>query len=366
MGALGRIRSRRGPHQASPAPGRCSAGRGQRSDPGLANRYGRGILWGEGSREGCAINTLTPRKPRVLIVDDAPDLRLTLKGLAVKRGYEVTEAEDGAQGLEQARTRRPDLILLDIHMPNMNGLEALEEIREYDPSVSVVIISSSTDRDHLEHALALGAVNFVHKPFDNEEIEFVLDRIYRAVEEEADVRQVLDLVDMRSTQLSFPGSTAMLAKVVAYLGRELKNNYPGFELSVTEIKLALYEALANALEHGNLEISYEEKSGVMLEPGGIDGLIKSRLADPRYGERQIHIRVTYNSRSVTYRIRDEGPGFDPRAHAQRPLGDTSALHGRGLALIKHYMDGMEWNETGNEVLLTKKIHKPGENNQPLG
>jgi CheY-like chemotaxis protein len=307
------------------------------------------------SRPGSSPITNEPPRPLALVVEDAPDTRAVLSALAKKRGFDVIEAADGVEGVEAARTHRPELILMDIRMPKMDGLTALAEIREENPAVSVVIVSSSADREYLEQALELGAVNFVHKPFDHAELSYVLDRVYRAVEEEADIRQVVDVVAVRSTRLSIPGVPSAIAKIVAYLGRELRNNYPGWELPYAEIKLALYEALANAVEHGNLGITYEAKTKALQTPGGIDEMIRKRLADPEYMGRRVHVEADYLPGSVAYRIRDEGHGFDPEMLSRTPLADTSALHGRGIALIRHYMSDVTWNETGNEIRLLRRL-----------
>ena len=288
-------------------------------------------------------------QPTALVLEDSDDTRLILKTLAARRGFEVMESKDGAKGLALAKEHRPDLILLDLGMPGMSGIEVLEEIREYDASVPVVIISGSREGDLVEEALELGAVNFVHKPFDHQEIEFVLDQIYRATEEDTEIHRVLDFVGRRVTELSIPCDGSYLSKVVAYLGRELSNNYPGYELPLTEIKLALYESLANALEHGNLEITFEEKTKAMAAGDGIHGLLNERLKDPKLGERKIHIRAEYHQSHAYYAVRDEGPGFDPQALINRPVADTSALHGRGITLIRHYMDEVSWNDSGNEI-----------------
>ncbi|MCP5069545.1 MAG: response regulator, partial [bacterium] len=273
--------------------------------------------------------------PLALIVDDAPDIRLTLTALAKRHGYEVVTAENGVQGLALAQERRPDLILLDIEMPEMDGLTLLGEIREYDASVAVVIISSSSDEEKLEEALELGAINFVHKPFDHKELDFVLDQVYRTTEEAAHVLEVLGLVTSRTTGLTMPNNPRLLSKVVAYLARELCNQYPNYEFPLTEIKLALYESLANALEHGNLEITYAEKTQAMESKEGIHGLIAARLAEARLASRQIHIQVSYEAEQAVYAVRDEGPGFDPKPVIERGVADTSALHGRGITLIRH-------------------------------
>jgi DNA-binding response OmpR family regulator len=297
----------------------------------------------------------SPSAPIALVVDDVPHVRALLGTLARRRGFEVLEATDGESAVQLAAERNPNLILLDLRLPRLSGLEALARIREQDPQVAVVIVAAVPDRADLQRALDLGAVDFVRKPFDTAEVEFVLDRVFRAVTEDADLRVALDHITQRTTRIEFPGHPGLLAKVVAWLGRELKQSYPGAEIPLPEIKLALYETLANAIEHGNLGITYDMKTHAMEEPGGMDALVRQRLKDPRLAARRIHVAVTYAPRDVTYVVRDEGDGFDPAALGARPLGDTTALHGRGLALVRHYMSEVAWNERGNEIRMVHRL-----------
>lgn len=290
-----------------------------------------------------------PVPPLALVVDDVPEVRTLLGRLAKRRGFEVLEAADGEEGVQLACERRPHLILLDLRLPGMSGLDALARIRDEDPQVAVVIVAAVPDRLDLQRALDLGAVDFVRKPFDAVEVDFVLDRVYRAVTEDADLRAALDHVTQRVTRLAFPGRPTLLSKVVAWLGRELRQGYPGRELPLPEIKLALYETLANAIEHGNLGITYDMKTKAMEAPGGMDALVQRRLADARFAGRLIHVEAEYLADRVAYTVADDGEGFDPEALKARPLGDTTALHGRGLALVRHYMDEVSWNDRGNQI-----------------
>lgn len=302
-------------------------------------------------------------QPLALVLDDAPDMRLILSRLAAAHGFEVIDAADGLSGLRLAKEHRPDLILLDLEMPGMSGLQLLSEVRQFDASVAVVIVSSHADEARMNEALALGAVNYVKKPFNQPELAFVLDQIHRVTEEAADARILLELVEGRETRISMGSESALISKIVAFLGRELVNHYPGFVLPLTEIKLGLSEALSNAQEHGNLEITSEEKSEALESSEGIFGLINQRLADPRLAARKIHLAAEYGSTRVRYRIRDEGRGFDPEVVVQRGVADTSALHGRGITLIRHYMDEVSWNETGNEIRLVALV-RPRERIMP--
>jgi CheY-like chemotaxis protein len=106
---------------------------------------------------------------KVLIVDDEADIRrigeLSLQGIG---GWDVLLAESGAQGVEAAKAHRPDLILMDMMMPEMDGLTALEELRK-DPelqSTPVVFMTAKVQRDEVTRYLEAGAVGVVHKPFD--------------------------------------------------------------------------------------------------------------------------------------------------------------------------------------------------------
>jgi CheY-like chemotaxis protein len=294
------------------------------------------------------------RTLRALVADDEPDVRAILAALVRRQGFEVTEAQDGEEAVRVRATLRPDAIFLDVVMPRMTGLQALERIREEDPDVPVVIVSANKDPETAEEALRLGASNFVQKPFDKEEIGFVVRRLRAALDEEADVAAVADLVEERRTVLSLGNDTGLVSKVVAFLGRELRAHYPVHHVPATEIKLALYEAIANAIEHGNLEIGFDDKTRAVSSPEGMAGLIERRRRERPYADRRVRVEASYAPGEVTYRVRDGGPGF-PRAKVEARPFDVTALHGRGLLLIRHYMPSVAWNPEGNEITMSRPL-----------
>jgi len=104
---------------------------------------------------------------RLLIVDDEPDIRMTLRLILEMAGHEITEAANGREALDMAQTM-PDVMILDIRLPDIDGLEVLELLKG-DPEacrIPVVCVSAHSSEDTLRHALALGAVAYVAKPFD--------------------------------------------------------------------------------------------------------------------------------------------------------------------------------------------------------
>ncbi|CAH0121292.1 Protein-glutamate methylesterase/protein-glutamine glutaminase [Paenibacillus sp. CECT 9249] len=131
---------------------------------------------------------------RILIVDDTRFLRIMLTDILTKSGHEVVgEAENGLIGVEKFKELRPDIVMMDISMPEMDGIEALQEIRTIDPKAIVLICSAMSQRDLISKALKAGANNYVTKPFDsdriNELIKNVLPLVERAKPEDAPVSE---------------------------------------------------------------------------------------------------------------------------------------------------------------------------------
>ena len=114
--------------------------------------------------------------------------------------------------------------------------------------------------------------------------------------------------------------------------------------------MTLTELLTNALEHGNLDISYDEKTRWMEEHGDIFSLIAERAADPRYANKQITITYVIGKHKSTVSIRDEGDGFDWRKYVDKKHIDNEALHGRGISLAAELVSKIAYNEKGNQVV----------------
>lgn len=114
---------------------------------------------------------------RVLVVDDAAFMRHMLKQILVEMGCEIAaEAGDGDAAIEAYQAHKPDLVTLDLVMPKMGGLEALEHIRKLDPDARVLVISAIDQRSSLMQAVKLGAVDYVVKPFDRDGVTKSVNR----------------------------------------------------------------------------------------------------------------------------------------------------------------------------------------------
>jgi len=111
--------------------------------------------------------------PRVLIVDDEPDFVELLREFLTAKGYEVAAAYDGEEALRKVKEDRPHLVLLDVRMPKMNGLEVLRQLREIDHEVGVIMVTAVDEEETGRQALKLGAFDYVIKPLDLKYLERV-------------------------------------------------------------------------------------------------------------------------------------------------------------------------------------------------
>ncbi len=109
--------------------------------------------------------------PRVLIVDDEPDFVELLREFLSAKGYEVAAAYDGEEALRKVKEDRPHLILLDVRMPKMNGLEVLRQVREIDHEVGVIMVTAVDEEETGRQALKLGAFDYMTKPLDLKYLE---------------------------------------------------------------------------------------------------------------------------------------------------------------------------------------------------
>ncbi len=108
---------------------------------------------------------------RVLVVDDEPDIREILDRALSLAGYTVALAHDGKSAVAQCRMFMPHIILLDVMMPDMSGIEALQKIREFDQDAKIVMVSGMHDLQVAKDAIACGAVDYITKPFDLREMD---------------------------------------------------------------------------------------------------------------------------------------------------------------------------------------------------
>ncbi|MDJ0972991.1 MAG: ATP-binding protein [Planctomycetota bacterium] len=160
--------------------------------------------------------------------------------------------------------------------------------------------------------------------------------------------------ERRGMSLTFqlPPDRARVPQVVGYL-RDCAAEF-GFsgDDEAFELAVAIDEALTNALIHGTLEVDGRLRG---LDPSAHNALVERRITEEPYRSRRIHVEASIEPDMLRFVVRDEGPGFDATS-IEDPTDPVNALrpHGRGVMLMRAFMDEVEFNETGNEITLVKR------------
>ena len=108
--------------------------------------------------------------PKLLLVDDSGLARRRMRAILEPEGFEIIEAEDGIAALEKYALDRPDIVILDLVMKGMYGLDVLTKLRELDPSAQVVVVSADVQQSSQNMVEAAGAIGFLNKPVEPEQV----------------------------------------------------------------------------------------------------------------------------------------------------------------------------------------------------
>lgn len=179
------------------------------------------------------------RKPRLLIVEDEPAIRLGLVDVFVYHGFEVEAVADGERGLAQALTGRFDLLLLDVMLPQRNGFDILAAVRAQDREQAVIMLTAKSTDEDIVHGLSLGADDYVAKPFSIAQLVLRVQAVLRRAQGARDDGALLKLregfeVDPRNLCAHTPGGDVAFTRremeVLQYLAAHAGRPVPREEL----------------------------------------------------------------------------------------------------------------------------------------
>jgi DNA-binding response OmpR family regulator len=291
----------------------------------------------------------------ILIADDEAIIRDIIKRkITAATDFSVLEAEDGLDALEKLKAEKIDLVITDIKMPRMTGIELLSEIRRTGLDTPVIIITGYGTLNDAIEALRLGALNFIKKPFHTNELLSVIDRVFTVYEEKVFLKDILPFVQSQTAHLLLPNDHSLFQGAISYVNELIKTCWTEYVSGAVDAKICLYEALLNAFEHGNLEITSQEKEAVLdRDQSSYEQFLSDRVNQEPYCYRGIDLKVQIDTEKAVITITDEGPGFDVKSLPD-PTDPENIMRnlGRGILLITSIMSDVQFNESGNAVTMT--------------
>ena len=289
----------------------------------------------------------------ILVVDDSAVDRRLAGGLLAKSGeWQVEFARDGAEAVEMMKVSTPDVVLTDLQMPHLNGLELVQLIKEHNPLLPVVLMTGQGSEAIAVEALQHGAASYVPKKSLQEILTDTIVRVLALAGELANKKSLMERMTEYASSFVLGNDPTQLTSLVSHLQSILNDMSVLPESDRLRTGVALEEALLNASYHGNLEVSSklrETNHALYYE------LARQRSKEDPYQQRSIYVSVRISKQGLSYTIRDEGPGFDP--HSLPDPTDPINLErpcGRGVLLMKTFMDEVTFNEHGNQVTMVKR------------
>lgn len=286
---------------------------------------------------------------RILVIDDDIRNLKLIETYLEDEGYELVTATDGEAGwsaLTDAQCNF-DLILLDRMMPNLDGIGFLKRFNKASlpKRIPVIMQTAASEPGQIREGLELGVFYYLTKPYDDEVLISLVaaaiadndrtQQLYAAMEER---EKTFALVQEMRLELRSIDEARHVAATVAHFFPE-----PG------RVITGISELLINAVEHGNLELSYDDKTH-LLTSGQLVEEIERRQSLPEYADRRVELYLLRDGDQLKLRISDEGPGFDWSGYLEFNADRASDPHGRGIAMAKMLsFDELHYEGRGNIV-----------------
>jgi len=286
--------------------------------------------------------------PTVLVVDDTAVDRKLAGGLLEKSpNLSVTYAENGNDALASIGNETPDLVLTDLQMPDIDGLELMTSIAKSNPEIPVVLMTAHGSEVVAAQALANGAASYVPKSELAENLVPTVTHILSMSVSDQRFSRLIQCSTKTEFEFDLDTDPELVEPLVEMIQQVVSSMNICDATGRIRIGVALENALENAMVRGNLEIP---KSDFEQELS----LIAARRTETPYTDRKVFVSASINRQGLKVVVRDNGPGFNID-DTPKP-GDPAAFRnggGRGLVLMRNFMDECNFNRQGNEVTMIK-------------
>ena len=299
--------------------------------------------------------TASPSAARILVADDDAQLCDALVQLLGVAGHSVQTAGDGYACIEAIRAFEPDVLILDLSMPNLDGYGVIREMEVLDLASQppdVIVLTGHAGVSEGARAIRSGAIGFLTKPARSVELLTLIDRAVAA-------RRALD-----QKLSAFSESRKHWECSVACQRRNIRHvvNHIAAEIEVTglipprgirRILMAADEAITNAVVHGGLEVGSLIKE--RADSLGFEQACAIREAQAGHGDRRVTVALDINPDEVVITIQDQGPGFDV-SDLPDPSDPDALLRasGRGIIIMQSLLDEVRFEDAGRRTIMVQR------------
>lgn len=288
----------------------------------------------------------------VLVVDDSPlDRRLAIR-LLEEIGLDAVGAANGKEAIEQMAQMLPDLVITDMQMPEVDGLQLVQHVTDAYPAVPVILMTAFGSEELAVKALQIGAASYVPKQNLSRDLVGTIKNVLAVARARHATRAMLGSMTRIEVEYVLSNTLEGLDALIGYVKDQIRQMHLFGEHDILRIGTALYEALVNAIEHGNLEIESVHRE---LPSAEYRRMFDQRSMTAPYRTRHVYLTTRFTRSSAEFVIRDQGAGFDPsKLLDPTEPENVGRVNGRGLFLIRTFMDEVHFNEPGNQITMIRR------------
>ena len=285
---------------------------------------------------------------QILLADDSPVDRTLFGGLlSAEPDYHVTFANNGRAAWEAVKDSQFDVVVTDMHMPEMDGLELVRSVRSTYPELPIILLTGKGTEELANVALKSGASGFVAKPLAAEMLTKTVGHILTLAADSNSVEPIRAIHGNDEVRLQLPNDPDLVSDVTRLAQKMARRIGIDDPTEVLRIATAVEEAMHNAIFHGNLELPHMPQTEAEMETA------RKIAREIPFRNRFIEVRITASGDQLRIVIADCGGGFDVAENARMAKSLSGDQSGRGLFLMRAFMDRVVFSHAGNRVTLVK-------------
>ena len=297
-------------------------------------------------------------QPHILVVDDSVAIVNSLSAILKISGYKVDTAPNGSEALRKIHTKDYDLVICDIEMPGISGLDFLGKVRQdYDRELDVILMTGYLDHDYFIDAIRLGASDFIRKPIDSKQIVRSIQGLMERRQSRDDFSTFYNHLDKADFNFELNPQHFSKFAISKVFSSFLRQNFHIGNTVLNEILICVDEMVYNAFIHGILVLTTADR---LLDHASLQSLISERLKQPDIAVKRMRIAISINhlADTISISVEDDGAGFDHESWLnlvkQEPKLNLDE-HGRGISMLYHLADALEFDLGGRRVSISKKF-----------
>jgi len=245
-----------------------------------------------------------------------------------------------------------DFVIIDSLTEKYDSFELLKKLKRIKSKVGILILSEDITKELSLKALNDGAYNLISLDKSLDAIIINIRSYFHGLQSDRLKVEIIQFLEEGKLTYVLPNSLKYIPVVSHHLTRDLAQVGLVNEDEIDNIKFGLQEILINSIEHGNLEITFEEKSKLLKKGYEISKIIDKFSSNKKYAERKVRIDFTLTKEKAEYIITDEGNGFEWKALSEKKSKKDLLLeHGRGISMAKKHFDEFFFNSKGNQVTM---------------